>query len=410
MPLQDTGLADKTPTMPTQTHPLPAETEAQQLGLPVPEPEEQQQSHRLLQQICTAAGDSGIPFSEFMRQALYAPELGYYSSGRQKFGTGGDFVTAPELGAVFATCVANQVAEVLTQLKGGDVLEAGAGQGRLAIDMLRRLDAQDALPRCYLILELSAQLQARQQHNIREALPHLVDRVQWISALPEEFVGVVVANELLDALPVEQFEIGDNGIESLHVCCRDASLEYCRRPAGQNILERLQDLDLPSGYRSEINFQAEAWIRSAADAITKGVMLFIDYGFSRAEYYHAERRQGTLMCHYRHHNHDHALSLVGLQDITAHVDFTAMAEAAFDAGMDVLGYTSQAAFLMGNGLSDIVQSSDPADSRTHLALTTEIKKLTHPTEMGELFKVVAFGKGYEQPLAGFSLQDRTHRL
>ena len=398
--------------MPGQSKPLPAETEARQLGLPVPEPEEQLQSLRLLQNICTAAGNNGIPFSEFMQRALYTPELGYYSSGRQKFGSGGDFVTAPELGNVFATCVANQIAEVFAHLPHGkaSLLEAGAGQGRLAIDLLQILEKQDALPQHYLILELSAQLQARQQHAIESAIPHLADRVRWVSALPENFTGVILGNELLDALPVEQFVIRDNRIETLHVCCRDDSLDYCASPADEKTRGRLQDLALPAGYRSEINFQAEAWIRSAADALKQGVMLLIDYGFPRAEYYHAQRSQGTLMCHYRHHNHDSALSLVGLQDITAHVDFTAMAEAAVDAGLDLIGFTSQAAFLMGNGLDAIVQAANPDEGRTFLALTTEIKKLTHPSEMGELFKVIAFGKAFNHPLGGFGLQDRTHRL
>lgn len=396
--------------MPGHTPPLPAETEARELGLPLPDDDEQQQSLRLLKQICKVAGDTGIPFSEFMRQALYAPELGYYSSGRQKFGTGGDFVTAPEMGPVFATCVANQIAEILTRLKKGDVLEAGAGQGQLAIDILRALEELGTLPQRYLILELSSQLQARQQHNIGDAIPHLANRVQWVTSLPASFTGVIVGNELLDALPVEQFITGGNGIESLHVCCHENTLAYCRHPAGESITNRLKDLDLPDGYRSEINFQAEAWIRSAADALAQGVMLLIDYGFPRAEYYHPQRHHGTLMCHYRHHNHDKALSLVGLQDITAHVDFTAMAEAAVEAGLDVLGYTSQAAFLMSNGLDTIVQACDPDDGRAYLALTTEIKKLTHPSEMGELFKVIAFGREFEYPLSGFALQNRVHRL
>ncbi len=387
--------------------------EADQLGLPDPEVAEIEVSHRLVDKICAAANtEGGIPFSEFMALALYEPELGYYSAGKYKIGADGDFITAPELGPVFAYCIADQCEQILRTISNGCILEAGAGHGRLAADLLLQLEERESLPEKYLILELSHSLRTVQRETLLERAPQLLKRIEWIDELPGEFRGIILGNELLDAMPAELFKITTEGPATLNVTCKNTGFEYIYNKDKQSpqILERIESLQLATGYRSELNLQAEAWIRSAAESLTEGVMLLIDYGFPHAEYYHPQRHQGTLMCHYRHHNHDNPLVLIGLQDITAHIDFTAMAEAAVDSNLSVLGYTSQAAFLLACGAEQLASRSDPVDAVGHLTLTAQIKKLTDPSEMGELFKVIAFGKRYDEPLKGFSLQDRRHRL
>ena len=361
------------------------EQQANELKIPPPDSDQIAISQALFEKICTTAGtDKGIPFDEFMQLALYDPELGYYSAGKYKIGKEGDFITAPELGPVFAYCVADQCEQILHTISNGLILEAGAGHGELAIDLLLELEKRDALPGQYLILELSHSLRTVQRETIQNTAPHLLERIEWLDAFPEDFHGVILGNELLDAMPAIQFEISETGPVLLNVKCGDTGLQYTydKNQASAEILSRLDPLKLPTGYRSEMNLQAEAWIRSAAASLSEGVMLLIDYGFPRTEYYHPQRQQGTLMCHYRHHNHDNPFVLLGLQDITAHVDFTAMAEAAVDSDLDVIGYTSQAAFLMMCGLEQLVNQSDPENPVEHIGLTTQINKLTHPSEMG----------------------------
>jgi SAM-dependent MidA family methyltransferase len=377
-------------------------------ALPPPTAEEQAHSDKLVRLIADEIAASGgkISFACFMELALYAPGLGYYVAGKYKFGAQGDFVTAPEIGSLFARCLAHQCQTILTNMGGGDILEVGAGSGVLAADLLRALEAADALPEHYFILELSADLCERQSETLLQKAPHLVDRVHWLDALPDSFRGIVLANELLDATPVERFRVTENGLNQIHVAWEDSHFVWQELPIDSTI----QLPTLPSGYVSEINLHAEAWVRSLGDILKQGVILLIDYGFPRAEFYHPQRSQGTLMCHFRHHAHDDPFILVGLQDITAHVDFTAMAEAGTDAGLSLLGYTSQAAFLLGNNLDRIVAASDPNDVRAHLELTQQVKKLTLPHEMGELFKVMALGRGIKEPLRGFSVQDRRGRL
>jgi len=387
------------------------EQQARLMELPLPSREEIEISISLVSQICSEARDDTIPFSRFMQLALYEPERGYYSAGKHKFGEGGDFVTAPELGSAFAFCLAEQCQQVLETLPGANILEAGAGQGQLAVDLLLELEKRNILPRRYLILELAHGLRTIQQETFEKHAPHLLSRVEWLDGFPSAFEGVMLGNELLDAMPVELFELHDSGFIRMNVSCREDQLQLVPgTPLPVATTERFRELSLPNGYRSEINLQAEAWIASAAKSLSGGVLLLIDYGFPREEYYHPQRNTGTMMCHYRHHAHVDPLILVGLQDITAHVDFTAMAESAVENGLDVLGYTSQAAFLVASGLEKLVAASDTSDSRAHLQLTAQIKKLTNPSEMGELFKVIAFGKQFEQPLKGFMLQDRRHRL
>jgi len=385
--------------------------QASLLKLPIPDPEETEISILLAERICSDATETAMPFSRFMQMALYEPELGYYSAGKHKFGEGGDFVTAPELGSAFAFCLSEQCQQILETLPGGNIFEAGAGQGRLAVDILLELERRGALPGRYQILELAHGLRTIQKETFEKYAPHLLGRVEWIDDFPTEFEGVMLGNELLDAMPVELFEVQDTGAVRIDVSCNDDQLQLVKGPPlAFSETQRLQDKALPTGYRSEINLQAEAWIAGAAKSLSRGVLLLIDYGFPRDEYYHPQRNTGTLMCHYRHHAHVDPLILIGLQDITAHIDFTAMAEAALESGLDVLGYTSQGAFLMASGLETLVARSDANDSRAHLQLTAQIKKLTHPSEMGELFKVIAFGKQFEEPLKGFMLQDRRHRL
>lgn len=381
-------------------------------ALPSPTAEEQAHHDKLVQRLREemAAAGGEIPFDRFMELALYAPGLGYYVAGTRKFGEHGDFITAPELGPLFARCLARPCQSLLAVLGGGDILEVGAGSGALAADLLLELESLGQLPERYLVLELGAELRARQQETIRQRAPHLAGRVHWLDDLPGDFRGLVLANEVLDAMPVTRFRVTESGVNELGVGWENGGFAWREKPAGAALRERIKTLRLPAGYTSEINLRAEAWVRRAAESLKQGAMLLIDYGFPRAEFYHPQRAQGTLMCHYRHQAHDDPLRLAGLQDITAHVDFTAIAEAGVDAGLELLGYTSQAAFLLGCGLEQIMAASDPDAVRTHLALTQQVKKLTLPHEMGELFKVLALGRGVREPLPGFTLQDRRGRL
>jgi SAM-dependent MidA family methyltransferase len=385
-------------------------------SLPAPSAEQLAVSEPLARHIraqIDAAGGA-IAFSQFMELALYTPGLGYYSSGQRKFGAAGDFVTAPELGDVFARCLARQCHQLLVGLGQVDILEAGAGSGALAADLLRELERLGAAPARYLILELSAELRARQQATLQARAPVLAGRVHWIDRLPTAgFRGIVLANELLDAMPAERFRVTATGVVRAGVGYDSAGFVWRDIPAPAYLVERVQALGLPAGYCSEINFAAEAWVRSLGERLGQGALLLVDYGFPRREFYHPQRSDGTLMCHYRQRAHADPLILVGLQDITAHIDFTAIADAGAAAGLDVLGYTSQAAFLAACGLEEIVAQSDPQDARAHLAVTAQIKRLTLPSEMGELFKVIALGRGIsgiDGPLRGFRLQDRRGRL
>ncbi|MEK7815717.1 MAG: SAM-dependent methyltransferase [Pseudomonadota bacterium] len=381
--------------------------------LPPPSAEEQARSVALADDIRAEINRRGgaIDFSRFMELALYAPSRGYYSGGQQKFGAAGDFITAPELGSLFARCLAQSCRQALAAVGEGDILEAGAGTGALAADLLLALETLDSRPRRYLILELSAELRARQAETLKQKAPHLLGRVHWLDALPDkDFRGVVLGNELLDAMPVERFRVTATGLQQMQVGWENGQFAWRERPADAAIQQRIGLLGLPAGYASEINFRAEAWVRSMAERLAAGVLLLIDYGFPRAEFYHPQRSTGTLMCHYRHRAHADPLIFPGLQDITAHVDFTAIAEAGHTAGLALLGYTSQAAFLLDSGLEKIVATSNPDDVRAHLALTQQIKKLTLPHEMGELYKVIALGRGLPGSLAGFGLQDRRARL
>jgi SAM-dependent MidA family methyltransferase len=358
-----------------------------------------------------------IPFSEFMQMALYAPGFGYYSSDLRKFGAEGDFITAPEVSPLFAQCIARQVADVLSGMTEPKVLEFGAGSGVMAADMLLELEQLNALPEQYLILELSVSLKQRQQETIKNKAGHLLDRVVWLDSLPaEKFNGVVVANEVLDAMPVECFRINNSEVETLHVHCRNNELSSEYKAADENIeaavriIEERIETKLPDGYCSELNSAIAGWLQSIEVVLGQGIVLLIDYGYAASEYYHEERQTGTLMCHYQHRAHSDTLWYPGLQDITAFVDFTDVAYSAVDAGFDVSGYTSQAMFLLGAGLDELHQRQVTDDIKNQVILAQQIKTLTLPSEMGERFKVMALTKKYDEPLRGFIMQDLRGRL
>ena len=391
--------------------------------LPTPDVAAQAHSSRLSGLICDEikASDGQITFARYMALALYAPGLGYYSAGAHKLGEAGDFITAPELSSLFSRCVARQCHQVLTQLAiclgGGDILEVGAGSGVLAADVLAALETLDCLPRHYFILEVSADLRQRQQQMVEIRVPHLADRVRWLDTLPAQgFQGVVLANELLDAMPAHVFRMEVGGASERYVTWDEERFIWSSGPLSDaRLVARIVAIaqeqgELAPGYTSEINLAAEDWLRSIAALLECGMVLLIDYGFPRHEYYHVERSGGTLMCHYRHRAHGDPLILPGLQDITAHIDFTALAEVASETGLAVAGFTTQAYFLLSSGLSEMAAVHDPADVKQHLMVTQQVKKLTLPSEMGELFKVMALTRNIELPLLGFTFQDQRRRL
>jgi SAM-dependent MidA family methyltransferase len=382
--------------------------------LPPPSAAAQAQSEQLIELILTemAANGGRLSFARYMELALYAPGLGYYSGGSQKFGTAGDFVTAPEISPLFSRCLARQVADILRGLGGGEVLEVGAGSGVMAAEVLAELAALDMVPERYLILELSGELRARQREAIAARVPYLLERVQWLDALPAAGLhGAVLANELLDALPVHCFRVTAEGVKERFVTWNGERFQWALdAPRDAHLVARLADIakDLPVGYESELSLAAEGWVAAIAGMLGAGVVLLVDYGFPRHEYYHPERAGGTLMCHYRHRAHDDPFVYPGLQDITAHVDFTAVAEAAHAAGLQVAGYNTQGFFLLANGLTEM--TPPPADERQQLLLAQQIRTLTLPSEMGELFKVMALSRHYDEALGGFALQDLRSRL
>jgi len=355
-----------------------------------------------------------MPFSRYMEMALYEPGLGYYSAGLHKLGAAGDFVTAPELGALFAACLARQAAELGGMLGEYEILEVGAGTGQLAADLLASLPAT-AQPRRYRILERSADLRQVQRERIATAPNGAL--VEWLDRPPQgDWRGLLIANEVIDAMAVERFRIGDGAVEQL--CVREAGggFEWTSRPAPAPLEQAVRRVEtglgrrLPDGYRSEINLALPAWLAALTEHMEQGLALFIDYGYPRGEYYLPERSDGTLMCHYRHRAHDDPFFWPGLQDITAWVDFTALAEAAQAAGLEVEGYASQSLFLLGCGLDRVLSEQDSARDGDRMARNAEARQLTLPGMMGERFQAMGLGRGLELPLTGFSLQDLRYRL
>jgi len=381
--------------------------------LPTPDSEALSHSRQLQQLICAEIEASGgwMDFACYMHLALYSPGLGYYSGGASKFGAAGDFVTAPEISALFGRTLARQMTQVL-QTTGGSVLELGAGTGKLCGQLLLELQRLQSLPQQYLILEVSAHLREMQQHTLHQMLPpELMERVRWLDALPESFTGVVVANEVLDALPVHIVKSDGEALHELGVTCKDEAFGWQGKPlAAGELHDAAARLALPSGYQTELCPAASGLVASLGDMLQYGVILLIDYGFPRHEYYHAQRSAGTLMCHYRHHAHSDPFLYPGLQDITSHVDFTAVAEAGVANGLQLLGFCSQAQFLINCGIADLLQQASPADLEIYAPLAAQAQKLLSPAEMGELFKVIALGRGFADLLIGFSQGDKCHKL
>ena len=380
----------------------------------LPEPTADAKAHS--QQVQThlradiAAHGGWVDFARYMEQALYAPRLGYYAAGAAKFGPAGDFTTAPERSRLFGRCVARQAAQVL-RATGGDILEAGAGSGKLACGLLLELEKLGMLPEHYCILELSAELKARQHAALASHAPHLLDKVQWLDQLPRTLTGVVLGNEVLDAMPVHLVVRKDGAWQERGVCANEAGFGWQDRPiVASALLQAAQALDVPEHYLTEINLAAPAFIASLSERLQSGALLMIDYGFPHAEYYHPQRNQGTLMCHYRHYAHGEPFYWPGLQDITAHVDFSAIAAAGINHGCDLLGFTTQANFLINCGITDLLAETSPEDVANYLPLANQVQYLLSPAEMGELFKAIALGKGIDPSLIGFARGDQRHRL
>ena len=390
----------------------PVSTPSHLAHLPAPPAEALAASERLnaLVKEDIAAHAGWVSFARFMEWALYAPGLGYYSAGSRKFGAAGDFVTAPELSPLFGRCLARQLAELLDEGLP-DVLEIGAGTGALAAEILAELAALGRLPQRYLILEVSADLRERQRATLAARVPDALARVQWLEVLPGPLEAVMIGNEVLDAIPTHLVRIEHGRVMEVGVTVSDAgAYAWAARPAEGELLAAARELDVPEGYETEINLAARAFVGSFARLLRRGAMLFIDYGFPARELYHPQRAQGTLMCHYRHHVHDDPLHWVGLQDITSHVDFSAVAQAAQAAGAALLGYASQAQFLINCGITDLLGAVSPEDVRAYAPLAGQAQVLLSPAEMGELFKVIAFGRGIAGPLCGFARGDKRHAL
>lgn len=383
--------------------------------LPEPTPDGLAHSQRVVEHIRSVIDEHAgwIDFARYMEMVLYAPGMGYYTAGATKFGADGDFVTAPEITPLFGRALATQLGSIVEHTHG-DILELGAGSGQMAADMLLELERRQTLPNRYCILELSADLKARQRHTLAQHTPHLLSRVTWLDALPASFAGVIVANEVLDALPVHCLQWQGGQLFERGVTWTDDRFEWAERERDAGPLWQIAQ-QLPVGiettsaaYTSEICLAAPALIHTLSSMLVRGAMLFIDYGFPQHEYYHPQRHMGTLRAHYRHHALDDPFFLPGLCDITAHVDFSRLALAATQSGLQLAGYTSQANFLLNAGVAALLGAAD--NPALYLPQTNALQRLISPAEMGELFKVIAFTRNYDEPWPGFARADRSHTL
>jgi len=368
-------------------------------------------SAELTRLIAAEIGRQGwIDFARYMELALYAPGLGYYAAGSTKFGGAGDFVTAPEISPLFSRTLAHQIAQLL-QLAGDQVIELGAGSGRMARDLLLGLAELDALPSRYSIVEVSAELRARQRQMLQDLPDTLRRRIRWLDTIPVRITGVVLGNEVLDAVPVHIIAWHDHGTLERGVAWDGRGFFWTERALQPGPLaDRSIALSPSPPYISEVSLAVPALVRTLASALERGALLFIDYGFGRAEYYHPQRSLGTLMCHYRHRAHDDPFFAPGLQDITSHVDFTSVALAGVEAGLKLAGYTTQAHFLANAGITDLLARTPPQNAAEYLPLTAQAQKLLSPAEMGELFKVIAMTRGIEDELVGFRAGDKSRLL
>jgi len=384
-------------------------------GLPPPSDAECAHSARVVAHLVheIAEREGWISFADYMNAALYAPGLGYYAAGAHKFGAAGDFVTAPELTPLFGRTLAVQLAQVLAQVPDGEILEIGPGSGRLAADVVAGLAERNALPARYLLLEVSPDLRERQRELLSAQVGALLSHFRWIDALPERWSGAVIANEVLDAVPThlvvrrggQWFERGVSLDASAH-------LAFADRPLASGMLRNMAQTRFPEGgdYVSELNPTAEALVTSIGERCERGLMLLVDYGFPAAEYYHPQRDCGTLMAHYRHRALADPFWCPGLIDMTAHVDFTAMARAGVAGGMSVAGFATQARFLVNCGVLDALARCGDPQSAAYLRAANAVQKLTSPAEMGELFKALALRRGIDADLVGFREGERSHRL
>ena len=381
-------------------------------SLPIPNAEAQAHSQQLAALIQKHIGQhqGWISFTDFMQMALYEPQLGYYSGGAKKFGHGGDFVTAPEISPLFAQTLANQAAQVLAATQGS-ILELGAGTGKLAADLLLALQDLNQLPGQYCIMEVSAHLRHIQRETMLAALPAgLMQRVVWLDTLPQNFTGMIIGNEVLDAIPVHLIHRTAQGLHERGVIFNDGFIWQDKRLSAGDLFEAANALALPQDYLTEICPAAFGLIASLAHVLEYGVIVMLDYGFPAREYYHPQRNLGTLMCHYQHYAHTEPLVYTGLQDITAHVDFTRIAHAGVNNGLMLAGFCSQAQFLMNCGILDLMSQVSPHDMANYAPLAAAAQKLLSPAEMGDLFKVIAFSKQFDAPLLGFTAGDKSHTL
>ena len=370
---------------------------------------------RLIKQEIRLSGGA-MPFDRYMELALYAPGLGYYQNAGHKIGTGGDFVTAPEVSPYFSRCLARQCAQVLSRLGQGSILEIGAGSGVMAADILVELEAMGCLPERYLILDLSAYLQHRQRQTLERRAPHLLERVSWLDRLPEPgFRGLILGNELLDAMPVHTFKKTAGGVLEKYVVEHEgafASRWYAASPMLQAAVEDIESRYgmLDEGYTSEVNMRLKPWMQQLGQVLAQGLLLVVDYGYPGPAYYHPERHMGTLICHYQHRAHADPLILTGLQDITASVDFSAVARAGVGAGLEAAGYTTQANFLLGCGLDKLLGQLDPEQHAEYIDSMQGVKQIMLPSEMGERFQAIALAKGLPVELIGFEFRNLRSRL
>ena len=382
------------------------------INLPTPSAQSQAISQQLADLIQQKIKENNgwINFAAFMQMALYTPGFGYYSGGATKFGLAGDFVTAPEISPLFAKTLARQAAQILPVTQG-NILELGAGTGKLAADLLLELKALNTLPAQYFILEVSKHLRQMQCETLQKKLSQdLFKRVVWLEKLPVNFIGLVVGNEVLDAIPAHLIINTEAGLCERGVAFAQTFIWQDKPLQKGNLHDEVSAYSLPSHYLTEVCPAATGLINSLADCLSQGVILMLDYGFGAAEYYHPQRNQGTLMCHYQHYAHSNPLINVGLQDITAHVNFTAIAEAGVSQGLILAGYCNQASFLINCGMLDLLAEVSPSNMAVYAPLVAAAQKLLSPAEMGELFKVIAFSRGIEEDLIGFKSGDKAHTL
>ncbi len=387
-------------------------------GLPLPDADSAAHSRRVIDHVHKVIEESGgsLSFAEYMQEVLYAPALGYYCAGSTKLGPDGDFVTAPEISPLFGYVLARQAAFVLDQLGGGDLLEPGAGSGALAASILSKLAELDALPDRYLILEVSAELRERQEEHLRKVLPELIDRVNWVVEIPTGFSGVVLANEVADAIPVERFRMDDGKVMQARVVRSDDTFAWQYDSAPETLSVAVADIQsaigrrLENGFESEVSLGLYHWVGDLCRSMARGMFLLIDYGVTRREYYAPDRSTGWLRCHFRHFAHSDPLILSGIQDLTAWVDFTTVALSASSSGMDVAGFTTQAGLLMNGGLEAELAGFADLTVEQQVELSRQVKLLTLPAEMGENFKCIGLSCGDIAAPSGLRGSDRAHLL